>query len=465
MLKFVSPHLRNGSMLQSSTPDISSRHTMHPRMRLHADNSLHGSDASLASPSKYANSHRPVSSSTLNRTHQFHGSLSSLASSSTSTTPRRKKGRAPDIPPTPGSTGKPTTLSANSSPSHSMRATPTIARKKRQAPLPPSLSPAPAHTPKREASAVPSINCPSDSLKPCDASLSSQHTASSESVVDLENSLNLIASTESNYVSSSNDLSLSSTEPHSFLDAQPHHKQKQQSPLQISGDGEPPKVASDVSGVQRKVIHVDQSLLDDFMRKSIGEMPADENITYRRKIIPDQMCSPAPASSMQKHNEPTTLTDRQCEKMKENKESQNKNRQSQNGSLTTIASVNAAAAVVDELNQVFSPNKSSFGKWKRRKGPAPSLPVPPRKVIQMLPLQEIRHELEVIEVQQQGLEKQGVTLEKMIRERCEGAADQNVPLTECKPNSKEVEDLILQLFELVNEKNELFRRQAELMYL
>jgi len=29
----------------------------------------------------------------------------------------------------------------------------------------------------------------------------------------------------------------------------------------------------------------------------------------------------------------------------------------------------------------------------------------------------------------------------------------------------DVEDLVLQLFELVNEKNELFRRQAELMYL
>lgn len=29
----------------------------------------------------------------------------------------------------------------------------------------------------------------------------------------------------------------------------------------------------------------------------------------------------------------------------------------------------------------------------------------------------------------------------------------------------DVEDLVLHLFELVNEKNELFRRQAELMYL
>lgn len=56
-------------------------------------------------------------------------------------------------------------------------------------------------------------------------------------------------------------------------------------------------------------------------------------------------------------------------------------------------------------------------------------------------------------------------LEKMIRDRCEGGENENTPVTEIKPNSKEVEDLILQLFELVNEKNELFRRQAELMYL
>lgn len=63
-------------------------------------------------------------------------------------------------------------------------------------------------------------------------------------------------------------------------------------------------------------------------------------------------------------------------------------------------------------------------------------------------------------------------LEKMIRDRCEGHDPLSGP-TLCEtgsplpmpPNTKEVEDLILQLFELVNEKNELFRRQAELMYL
>ena len=110
-------------------------------------------------------------------------------------------------------------------------------------------------------------------------------------------------------------------------------------------------------------------------------------------------------------------------------------------------------------------DKSAQGKWKRRKGPAPALPIPPRKVIQMLPLQDIRHELEVIEVQQQGLEKQGIQLENMIRDRCEDPDGKpKNGTTDGKP-SKEVEDLIMQLFELVNEKNELFRRQAELMYL
>lgn len=73
---------------------------------------------------------------------------------------------------------------------------------------------------------------------------------------------------------------------------------------------------------------------------------------------------------------------------------------------------------------------------------------------------EIRRELEFIEIQQQGLEKQGVRLEQIIRDKCEGPhVDMDTSLT------PDVEDLILQLFELVNEKNELFRKQAELMYL
>ena len=66
---------------------------------------------------------------------------------------------------------------------------------------------------------------------------------------------------------------------------------------------------------------------------------------------------------------------------------------------------------------------------------------------------------------------QGIMLETMIRERCEGPdlpideLGQPKSITSTVTNTKEVEDLILQLFEIVNEKNELFRRQAELMYL
>lgn len=74
---------------------------------------------------------------------------------------------------------------------------------------------------------------------------------------------------------------------------------------------------------------------------------------------------------------------------------------------------------------------------------------------------EVRQELDLIETQQRGLEKQGVRLESQIRDQLEQMG--------CEADSEslpfEVEEQVLQLFELVNEKNELFRRQAELMYL
>ncbi|XP_030378616.1 MICAL-like protein 1 isoform X2 [Scaptodrosophila lebanonensis] len=192
---------------------------------------------------------------------------------------------------------------------------------------------------------------------------------------------------------------------------------------------------------------------------------AETDIVYRRILMPPTINTPTHLDQPNEHN-------RQLEKLKDNKEAQNRNRQLQVFGLESHNSTTSASIY----------NKSTHGKWKRRKGPAPALPIPQRKVLQMLPLQEIRHELEIIEVQQQGLEKQGVILEKMIRDRCEGptivttaatavdAADSTPSPIATNPaeqgqNSKEVEDLILQLFELVNEKNELFRRQAELMYL
>lgn len=407
MLKFVSPHLRNGLQNADASPRL--YNTLHPKMRLEVGDGLRGSDGSLVSSASNMRA-----TSTLNRSSKIHGSMSSL----TSTMLRHKKGRAPGVP-----TAKVCT-SASSSPSHSVRATP-ITRKKRAAPLPPKT-----HSMKDDLFTLSSQQYLSINSK-LEDSLSSRHTISNESVIDLESSLNFELSAESNYVSSSNEMSMSSMEPSE--DIKLNDLTSDHSTLNEST----PKKPSESVNVQRKLIPVDESLWDDLTSKSITEMPAvDDAVTYRRKIVPDQVITPIKKIE-------SSATDRQCEKMKENKESQNKNRQSQ---------IVLPTNVHEESSQLYSPNKSSYGKWKRRKGPAPSapsLPIPPRKVIEMLPLQEIRHELEVIEVQQQGLEKQGIMLEKMIRERCEGTENENLPLNECKPNSKEVEDLILQLFELV----------------
>lgn len=203
----------------------------------------------------------------------------------------------------------------------------------------------------------------------------------------------------------------------------------------------------------QRLIALDASLIgNDFdLNEPISRAASNDSVVYRRTIIPLKIDD----DSLTLENT-TTTSERQWEKMKDNKEAQNRNRQSQ---ISPTSSQN------DSYNNLIS-NKSQQGKWKRRKGPAPALPVPlpERKTIKMLPLKEIRQEMDIIETQQQGLEKQGVILEQMIRERCEGV-DPEMDITGIQTNSKEVEDLIMQLFELVNEKNELFRRQAELMYL
>merc|ERR1712156_664958 len=68
-----------------------------------------------------------------------------------------------------------------------------------------------------------------------------------------------------------------------------------------------------------------------------------------------------------------------------------------------------------------------------------------------------------IEVKQGELERQGVKLEKTIREICvRNDAEEGANRDSLGP---EAEDLIIQLFDLVNEKNELFRRQTELIYM
>ncbi|XP_050087909.1 MICAL-like protein 1 isoform X2 [Anopheles aquasalis] len=192
---------------------------------------------------------------------------------------------------------------------------------------------------------------------------------------------------------------------------------------------------------------------------ALSRATSNESVVYRRMIVPLPMDNDASPESPLNDSETSVTSERQWEKMKDNKEAQNRNRQS-------LSSPNGDGNGFSGLSVLA--NKSSQGKWKRRKGPAPALPIAPlpeRKPIKMLPLKEIHQELQIIETQQQGLEKQGIVLEKMIRERCEGVeADIDLDIR-LQANSKEVEDLIMQLFELVNEKNELFRRQAELMYL
>ncbi|KAI4499484.1 hypothetical protein M0802_005380 [Mischocyttarus mexicanus] len=138
------------------------------------------------------------------------------------------------------------------------------------------------------------------------------------------------------------------------------------------------------------------------------------------------------------------------EDQKNNKDEANRNRQS----LTSVT------CVVESSQFKSYPDKSVQGKWKRKKGPAPPRPTPHRRKIKVMSMKDVKLELDEIELQQQGLERQGVRLEQLIRDKCETG-----PRADESSLSMDVEELILELFALVNEKNELFRRQAELMLL
>ncbi|CAH0720906.1 unnamed protein product, partial [Brenthis ino] len=94
---------------------------------------------------------------------------------------------------------------------------------------------------------------------------------------------------------------------------------------------------------------------------------------------------------------------------------------------------------------------------RRVKGPAPGLPLPERREVKMqMSVQELQVQLDLLETQQLGLERQGVLIEQMIRDKCDDGP--TAP-------QEEIEDLVIQLCELVNEKNDLFRKQTELMYI
>ena len=121
------------------------------------------------------------------------------------------------------------------------------------------------------------------------------------------------------------------------------------------------------------------------------------------------------------------------------------------------------------LRQNILHDKSSVpgGQWRRKKGPAPPRPIPQKRQVKKLPRKTVNTELRDIEVKQQELERQGVKLETTIRGLL-SKGDNDDPAAPGGGRDSlgpEVEDLIVQLFDLVNEKNDLFRRQTELMYM
>ncbi|XP_061391881.1 MICAL-like protein 1 [Musca vetustissima] len=400
-----------------------------------SNNSLHSHHNLSSTPNNQNNN--------LLRNSDIRSSNNSLNLSAGGTIRSRKTRRAP-LPPAPVKELFPSsetinTSSKTSTPSSSTVGTPKSGRKKRPAPAPPKPA-------RLEPATVPQIQIDTVTTQP-----KNLHSYPLQSELDSKLSDEEKALLEGKTIQSQT------------------HKDQLSSPATIRRSS-------------KRLIPLDQDLLEEHSpsdggnesqcddlkhqqqnqnNKNYLQEESEPNVVYRRLLIPHNLDTPTHESNplIDDLNSSTMSGERQLEKLKDNKEANNRNRQSQ---------ISAASSGTEDNDPLF--NKSVHGKWKRRKGPAPALPIPPRRVLQMLPLQEIKHELDIIEVQQQGLEKQGVILEKMIRDRCEGEngellnAAGEIATTDGE-NSKEVEGLILQLFELVNEKNELFRRQAELMYL
>ncbi|KAJ8725691.1 hypothetical protein PYW08_003874 [Mythimna loreyi] len=126
-------------------------------------------------------------------------------------------------------------------------------------------------------------------------------------------------------------------------------------------------------------------------------------------------------------------------------------------SLSTASG--GAGSLEKGINTSGMKSFSSEAGGRKAKGPAPGLPLPERREVKMqMSPEELQVQLDLLETQQLGLERQGVLIERMIRDKCEGDEAVTVP-------QEEVEDLVIQLCELVNEKNDLFRKQTELMYI
>lgn len=459
--KYIPPHkLRSQS--QNPTPEPT------PRLSTKLNSSTNSSSIT-ATPHN-------SSSYILQNSSDFYGSANSLHSSNTTPhnllrnsdvrssnnslnlsaggTIRSRKSRRAPLPPAPVKELFPSNETINSSsktstPSSSTVGTPKSGRKKRLAPAPPKPA-------RLEPSQVPQIQVDTIETQPKNLNSYPLQSELDSKLSDEEKAL-LEGKTLHSLQSNESDLALSPASRRNSKRLIPLDKEL------LEEHGSPP------SFLEHSSSQCDDLKQQNQLKSTAQEEVDEANVVYRRVLIPHNLETPTHERNplIDDLNRSSSVGERQLEKLKDNKEANNRNRQSQ---------ISAASSGAEDNDPLF--NKSAHGKWKRRKGPAPALPIPPRKVLQMLPLQEIKHELEIIEVQQQGLEKQGVILEKMIRDRCEGEngeplkangmpedLEQSAGGLPSGENSKEVEYLILQLFELVNEKNELFRRQAELMYL
>ena len=135
------------------------------------------------------------------------------------------------------------------------------------------------------------------------------------------------------------------------------------------------------------------------------------------------------------------------------------------------SSINSSAPGPSIVITPLSPDKSSSeGQWKKKKGPAPPRPIPPKRQVKKIPRKAVNQELKDIETKQIDLEKQGIVLEEQIRElMLKSDAEMTEAGLEISNDrdslGPEAEDAIIQLFDLVNEKNDLFRRQTLLLYM
>ncbi|CAL8144119.1 unnamed protein product [Orchesella dallaii] len=104
-------------------------------------------------------------------------------------------------------------------------------------------------------------------------------------------------------------------------------------------------------------------------------------------------------------------------------------------------------------------NKAQYRKKRR----AP----PPRRRVEPLPEDQIKTELHDLEIKQKELERQGISLEGNIRQLMsqeEGDGETNLE-SGTSNSSEQLDEMIIQLWGIVNEKNDILRRQTELEYL